>query len=158
MTKKKTLSVVVILVAIALLAYTLLNRGRQLIGYLSYSLKSVMIHTVGFFNTTLKVAVTIDNPSNTAVSAEALKIELYYIDKANSKRKFLASSNTMTLNLIAHGSLKKEFYVDVSNSSLVSLFGSAILNGSQSVLSGKVSVLIKTTIAGQYTEKEIMYQ
>lgn len=158
MTKKKTITLIVVFLVIALLAYTVLNRGRQLLGYLSYNLKNVKVHKIGILSSTLKVSLSIDNPSNAAASVEALKVELYYVDQANNGRRFLAASNVITLNLPAHGSIGKEFNVDVSNVSLVNLFGKAIINGSQSVLSGKIAVLVKATIAGQYAEKEMIFQ
>ena len=144
--------------AILLGIYTIYNRSRELLGYLTYSLVSLQVFKVGFPSTTLKAVMGIENPSSTSIQVDSLKIEIYYLNKDNNTRSLLASSPVTSLTIAQKSSIKKEFTFDVSNLTLLNFFGNAYLTGLSKAMTDRILIMVKSTVAGQYIEKEFIYE
>ena len=158
MLKTKTSTLIIGVSILLLIIYTAVNRGRELLGYLTYSLVNLRVHTMGLMSTTLKATVGIENPSSTSVKIDSLKVEIYYLDKDNNSRSLLATSPVTTLSIAQKSKLNKEFTFDVSNLTLLNFFGNAYKTGHSQAMNQRMLIVVKSTVAGQYIEKEFVYQ
>lgn len=131
------------------------NKVQKLVGFLTYELASFRVHKASISTTNVVVGIKIQNASNTAVSLENYRLQLYYLPKSGEKQ-LLAESKVKALNIKANGQTIETTSFNVSNlSSAKALYEMYTTNTTS--LKGRLSVLVKAGFKGQYVEKEFKY-
>ncbi len=161
--ESKTPIVVAILAAIALFVYYYFNKAKKFLGYLTYSLSAFKVHSVSLSNILCKASIAINNPTDTAMSIQDYKVEIYYSNPSDKSRSLLASSPVNQLAIPAKQSITITTDVNISTASAAKLLsnivaqiiaGNDIASIFNNQLKNNAVVVLKATVAGQYLEKE----
>lgn len=156
MSLSKHLPVIALIVAFAAgLFFWLRTNSKKLIGMAEYSLATLKIHKVNLLDTVLKASILIKNPSDIALKINQYRVEIYRL--SSTGKKLLAQTPVSSLTIPAQASILNDVQFTVSNTQIVDLIIGSLKEGMESQLKGKISILIKADLLGQYIEKEIKY-
>jgi len=128
---------------------------KKIMGMAEYSLTSLKVQKVNLLSTVIKTSILIKNPSDIALQIKQYRVEIYRhigIDK-----KLLAQTPVSSLLIPAQSSIVNDVEFNVSNIQILDLVVGALREGVESQLVGKLSIVIKADVLGQYIEKEIKY-
>jgi LEA14-like dessication related protein len=131
------------------------TNSKKIINMAEYSLVSVKVHKVNFLDTILKVSLLIKNPSDLVLKINQYRVEIYRV--AADGKKLLAQTPISALMIPAQSSIVNDVQFSVSNAQIIDLITGYLNEGFENQLKGKISIVIKADVLGQYIEKEIKY-
>ncbi len=156
MSFSKQLPVIALIVAFAAgLFFWLRTNSKKLVNMAEYSLVSLKIHKFNLLDTVLKASILIKNPSDLAIKINQYRVEIYRLSA--SGKKLLAQTPVSSLTIPAQSSIINDVQFTVSNTQIIDLIVGSLKEGMESQLKGKISIVIKADLLGQYIEKEIKY-
>jgi LEA14-like dessication related protein len=103
----------------------------------------------------VKASLLITNPSGIAITIKSYTVELYKVK--NGEKEKLAKTPISAITIPANGSVVNNVLFNVDYDAITNLISGAISNGIESQLKGKIIILVKADVLGQYIQQEIKY-